>query len=57
MNSRGVKSLCDLCIQNNQLKSWYQDPQFLWSNNKIAQDKVVEIDDLPELRNTQKYAS
>lgn len=57
MNSRGVKSLCDLCIQNYQLKSWYQGPQFLWSNNKIAQDKVVEIEDLPELRNTQKHAS
>lgn len=48
MNSRGVKSLCDLRIQNNQLKSWYRSPQSLWNNNKIAQDKVVEIDDLQE---------
>ena len=46
--SRGVKSICDLRIQNNQLKSWYRSPQSLWNNNKIAQDKVVEIDDLQE---------
>ena len=47
--SRGVVSPIDLLNNNkNELISWYNGPNFLWSNAETTRNELEEITELPE---------